>query len=180
MEILFNFKNFEPSEHLKEYAKNKFEKVTKYLRNTDNVQIQINMEVDKYREIVEVILTGDSLHLTAKEETEDMYSSIDLTLDKLVAQLKKIREKSKEKRKGQTQEILPEYMSSEEETSEDKPEIIEVEGKFDPKPITPEEAVIKLEESKDNFIVFHNVENGRVNVIYKRKDGNYGLIDPRI
>ncbi len=179
MEILFNFKNFEPSENLKDYAKNRFEKIKKYLKNPDIVQLQITLEVDKYREIAEVLLTGDGLHLTAKEETQDMYSSIDLTLDKLVAQLKKLREKAKDRR-AQTQEGADQYVEEVKEEKPETPEIIEVTNKFDPKPITPEEAVLKLQESKENFIVFHNVENGRINVIYKRKDGNFGLIDPRI
>ncbi len=180
MEILFNFKNFEPSEHLKDYAQNRFKKITKYLRNKENVQLQINMAVDRYRQIAEVILTGDSLHITAREETEDMYSSIDITLDKLVSQLKKIRERAKGKRRGQTTQETSETFSFGDDLEDEKPQIIEVDNKFDPKPISLEEAVIKLEESKDNFVVFHNVENGRINVIYKRKDGNYGLIDPRI
>ncbi len=100
MDVVFNFKNLESSDHLKQYAQNRFEKLDKYLRNPETAQVQINLEVEKFRQIAEVILYAEENKITAQEETEDMYSTIDLVLDKIEAQLRKLRSKEKDRRRG--------------------------------------------------------------------------------
>ena len=94
MNISFTFKNFEPSDHLKGYANKRFEKTAKYISDSE-ADLQVNLLVDKYRHKADVILNADSIHISAYEDSEDMYSTIDLVLDKLEAQLRKMREKQK-------------------------------------------------------------------------------------
>lgn len=181
METKLYFKDFEPTEQLKQYANSRFKKLEKYIKRTDNSILQINFSVEKYRQIAETILQADDIHLTAQEETEDMYATIDGLLDKLEAQLKKIRDKQKEKRKRKN----PKNTNSEEvlyspaSASTNIPNVVKTDN-FESKPIDVDEAAIQLEASDANFLVFFNVANDRVNVIYRRKNGDFGLIDPRM
>ncbi len=182
MNINFTFKNFEPSEHLKKYAQRRFEKISKYVGGKDdNSELNVNLSVDKYRHRAEVIFTGDKLHLSANETSEDMYSSIDLVLDKLEAQVRKNREKSKDKRKGSKGRVKPvqtqffQYSESEDGTRERK--IVDSDN-FEPKPMGIDEAAMQLDNLNCEFLVFQNSETDRVNVIYRRKNDDFGLIDP--
>lgn len=184
MEIQFNFKNFEPSEQLKDYARNRFDKLSKYLKRDDSAYLQVNLEVDRFRQIAELIMNADDLHLSAQHESEDMYSTIDQVLDKMEAQLRKLKGKQKDRRKGKLNKpssgpetAAPEPMAA--ATPEVEPNVVETDV-FEPKPMDVEEAAIQLEKSEYGFLVFFNAENNRVNVVYRRKNGDYGLIDPRM
>jgi len=179
MQIRFNFKNFEPSDHLKQYAQTRFSKLEKYFHPTDNPELQVNLEVEKYRQIVEAILTAKNTHLSAKEESEDMYSSIDLTLDKLDAQVRKVREKNKTKPKHKVRMDVIRFEHKQDQDKQKLPVIVQTDH-FEPKPMSIEEAVLQLDTLGYEFIVFLNADNERINVLYKRKDGNYGLIDPGV
>ncbi len=181
MELQFNFKNFEPSDHLKNYAQNRFSKLEKYIRRKDSAFLQINMEVDRYRQKIEVILTADDLHLSAQEESEDMYSSIDKVLDKMDAQLRKIKDKEKDRRKGKLNrsQSMKKISSLEDSSPSGAPNIV-ISERYISKPITVEDAAVELQRNEYNFVVFFNAETNRVNVLYKKKNGDLGLIDPRM
>ena len=103
MNISFNFKNFEPSEHLRDYARKRFDKLTKYMTNADSSELLVNLSVEKTRQMADVIFGADNIHISAHEESEDMYSTIDLVLDKLESQVRKMREKMKDRRKAKAQ-----------------------------------------------------------------------------
>ena len=96
MHISFTFKNFEPSEHLRKYARRRMEKLGRFFGKNPALDAQVNMAVDKFRQRVEVQLTGDGINIAASEVSEDMYASIDLVLDKLEAQVKKFVSRNKE------------------------------------------------------------------------------------
>ena len=186
MEVVFNFKNFEPSNHLKEYAQTRFEKLDKYIRNPETAQVQINLEVEKFRQIAEVILTADENKISAQEETEDMYATIDQVLDKVEVQLRKLRDKEKDRRRGKGNkaaaggETAPgELLFPEQGGGDEQPRIVPSE-RYEPKPMDVEEAAIQLQKSDDGFLVFINAETDRVNVLYRMKNGDFGLIDPRM
>lgn len=185
MNISFTFKNFEPSEHLKDYASQRFEKLVKYLgdKADESPELQVNLAVEKHRHMAEVIFISDYLHLSAYEESTDMYSTIDMVLDKLEAQVKKIREKIKEKRRAAqqvSQAVKMDVISySEGEGGERERSIVET-NNYEPKPMDVDEAAMQLESKGFDFLVFRNAETNRINVIYLRKDGDFGLIDPGI
>ncbi|MCF8085847.1 MAG: ribosome-associated translation inhibitor RaiA [Desulfohalobiaceae bacterium] len=184
MDIQFEFKNVDPSEHLKEYARTRFEKLTKYIKREDSAVLTVMMEVDRYRQIVEVKLGVDDLQLTAQGESEDMYVTIDQVLDKLRAQLKRNKDKEKDRRKGKLDRQHNPGASAAPVTGPlggiGAEPVIERESLEEMKPMSPEEAVIQLEETERKFLVFVNAENERVNVIYSKNTGDYGLIDPRM
>lgn len=175
MNISFTFKNFEPSDHLKKYAKKRFEKLIKFA-NTGNAELQINLSVEKFRHIAEVMLAGDNMNMSAVEESEDMYSSIDLVLDKMSAQVRKMREKEKDAKRARDS-VRQEDVVVPETGSEEGPVIVEADT-YRPKPMMAEEAAMQLDTFNYEFLVFRNAETERVNVIYRRKTGEYGLIDP--
>ena len=166
MHISFTFKNFEPSEHLRKYARRRMEKLGRFFGKNPALDAQVNMAVDKFRQRVEVQLTGDGINIAASEVSEDMYASIDLVLDKLEAQVKKFVSRNKEiHRKGRANDI-------------DGERTITGRDHFSPKPMSPDEAAMQLDANDFEFLTFLNSENDRINVIYRRKNGNLGLIDP--
>jgi len=180
MNISFTFKNFEASEHLKNYARTRFEKLMKYMDedSAHNPELQVNLAVEKFRHMADVALSANDLHLTAFEESEDMYSTIDLVLDKLGVQVRKLREKKKSRRRKVQKDMRGSEAGALEPEGVEPEEIIVEAEKFSPKPMSVEEAAMQLDNLKYGFLVFLNAQTERVNVIYRRKKSNYGLIDP--
>ncbi len=177
MNITFNFKNFEPSDHLRKYARDRFAKLTKYIGQREDTELQVNLEVEKYRHIAEVVLTGRDLHVSAQEESNDMYATVDLVWDKLETQLRKIRDKDKARRKGTP--VRMDVLRLEQTTGTPRT-VVESTDHFDPKPMTVAEAVLQLEATNDFFLVFLNAETERVNVVHRRDGEGFGLIDPGV
>ena len=180
MNITFNFKNFEASDHLKEYARNRFEKISKYIsdKSDDATEVQVNLAVEKFRHMADVIFVADNLHLSAYQESEDMYSTIDLVLDKLEAQVRKIRERSKEKRRAKDKSVRMDVISFNPLADGGQERTIMATDHFEPKPMNVDEAAMQLDSLGYEFMVFRNAETERVNVIYRRKNDDFGLIDP--
>ncbi len=180
MRIVFNFKNFDPSDHLRKYAKDRFGKLGKFMAGTPDAELQVNLEVEKFRHIADVVLTGKNVHISAREDSEDMYSTVDMVWDKLEAQMRKIRDKSKSKRKAGGETVRMDVISIEEDTSGRRTPSIQETDHYEPKPMIVEEAAMQLDKTGNEFLVFLNAENERVNVIYRRKTGDFGLIDPGV
>ena len=177
MNIAFQFKNFEPSEGLRDYAAKRFDKLVKYLPNAELAEMTVVLTVEKTRQIADVIIDADMMHITSRERSEDMYSTIDLITDKLEAQLRKFREKMKDRRRAAAGQVTMGVVSL---TGEGKVNSIEESDKYSPKPMAVEEAVEQLNALAYEFLVFLNSDTDRVNVIYKRKNGDYALIDPGV
>ena len=176
MQTSVTFKNLEPSEHLKSYVTEKLNRFDKLLDNP--AEAGVVLVVEKHRHIAEVNITGDRMSINGKEETGDMYSAIDMVLDKLEKQLKRSKQKIRERRasaKGQTRTIREETsrMAEEEPAREVKIESLEY------KPMDVEEAVLQMDLTDQGFLVFTNARSSQINVLYRRKDGHYGLIQPR-
>ncbi|WP_029894838.1 ribosome hibernation-promoting factor, HPF/YfiA family [Desulfohalovibrio reitneri] len=176
MNIAFNFMDFEPSDHLKEYAHKRFGKLEKLLTNSDGADVQVNLSVQKrVNQTAEVVVSDDNLYISASEQTADMYSTIDLVLDKVLTQIKKLRDKQKMVRRPAKTEAGPVDVAPEPEEAERR--IVRADS-FQPKPMDEEEAAMQLESLDYDFLVFRNAETSRINVIYRRHDGDFGLIDP--
>ncbi|MDR2050344.1 MAG: ribosome-associated translation inhibitor RaiA [Deltaproteobacteria bacterium] len=176
MNIAYTFRNFDPSEHLKSYAVRRFHKLARFMPKANNIALNVNMAVDKFRHKIEVQVSGDNLNISAVEQSQDMYSSVDMVLEKLEAQLKKHVEKVKDKRRNKAAESeeFVEYSSGRNVTTR---KVVERDH-FEPKPMHVDEAAMQLEQRDDIFLVFLNAETEQVNVLYKRSNGNLGLISP--
>jgi len=177
MEIAVTFRHMKPTESLRTYAEEKISKIKKYLDFP--IEAHVVLSVEKFRHIADVTLSLDGTWIKGIEETDDMYSAIDQVMDKLEKQVKKnrskVRNRRAENRKGEGALEI-------EETEEDatlglEGPSIEVE-KMVAKPMDPEEAAMQLSTSQQDFLVFRNAQSEEINVIYKRRDGNLGLIQP--
>ncbi len=110
-----------------------------------------------------------------------MYASIDLVTDKLSAQIKKFISKNREQWRTAHSVPAPIDVFSFTEPASEEPSIIDRgDVHYTPKPMSPEEAAMQLDAKGDDFLVFRNAQNSRINVIYHRKNGDYGLIDPAV
>ncbi len=177
MNIAFSFKNFEPSDHLKKYARRRFEKLERFIPQTGKLEMQVAMAVDSYRHRIDITLVSDAVNLSASEKSEDMYATVDLVYDKIAAQVKKQAEKGKDYRRGHDA-TLREDVFSYADTEEGRERTIVSTDNFTPKPMNVDEAVLQLDSLDYEFLVFLNAETSRVNVIYRRHNGDFGLIDP--
>ncbi|WP_243546246.1 ribosome hibernation-promoting factor, HPF/YfiA family [Pseudodesulfovibrio tunisiensis] len=179
MNISFTFKNFEPSDHLKGYANKRFEKLGKFFTGDEVAELQVNLLVEKFRHKADIVLTADNIHISAFESSEDMYSTIDMVLDKVEAQLRKMREKMKGRSKmARGNKTVQMNVLSFDDLSGERTPSIELTSEYEPKPMSVDEAAMQLETMDHEFLVFRNAETEGVNVIYKRKNGDFGLIEP--
>lgn len=170
MNILVNGRHLEVTPALRAYAEEKIRKFERYLSNI--TEATVTLSVEKYSHKVEVLLKANGLMIQAEGVTEEIYSAIDEVVEKLDKQVKRYKEKlvSHRKGEGKTTELPP---VSEAETGR----IIKTK-RFDMKPMSPDEAAMQMDLIDKDFFVFANDVSGAMNVIYRRKDGNYGLIEP--
>ncbi|AYD41266.1 ribosome-associated translation inhibitor RaiA [Clostridium fermenticellae] len=173
MEIKVTGKNIEVTEALRNIVVKKISKLDKYF-NPD-VKANITLSVQKNSQIVEVIIPFNGVILRGEEKNSDMYASIDLVIDKLEGQIRK--QKTKLQRRNHGTSLRFQFIPDIEEEHDEEPKIVKTK-KFAIKPMSAEEAVLQMELLGHNFFVFENAEDEEVNVVYKRKDGNYGLIEP--
>ena len=172
MDITVTFRHVDSTESLKEYAEEKLSKMDKYFDYP--IEAHVVLAVEKFRRIADVNLNVNGTVIKAEEETEDMYSSIDQVMDKIEKQVKRFRDKKIKRRPGSSRGL--EDSDENADILPDEPSI-EVE-KLVAKPMDPEEAAMQFSMSQQDFLVFRNSRSNEINVIYKRKDGNYGLIEP--
>ncbi|MDH3957367.1 MAG: ribosome-associated translation inhibitor RaiA [Desulfobacteraceae bacterium] len=175
MQTSVTFKNIDPSEHLKAYVSDKLDRFDKYLDNP--AEANVVLTVEKFRHIAEINIAGDKLTIIGSEQTNDMYAAIDMALDKLEKQIKKSKQKIRERRsasKNRNRSMLEETDIVPDEDAERQVKIRNIEYK----PMDIEEAVLQMDLIEDNFLVFTNARSDRINVLYRRKDGHYGLIQP--
>ena len=175
MQTSVTFKNIDPSEHLKSYVSDKLDRFDKYLDNP--AEANVVLTVEKFRHIAEINIAGDKLTIIGSEQTNDMYAAIDMALDKLEKQIKKSKQKIRERRsasKNRNRSKLEETDILPDEDAERQIKIRNIEYK----PMDIEEAVLQMDLIEDNFLVFTNARSDRINVLYRRKDGHYGLIQP--
>jgi putative sigma-54 modulation protein len=169
MNIKITGRHLELTGNLKQYAEAKIRKFNKYLNNI--TEAAVILSVEKYRHKAEVLLRVNGIMIQAESVTGEMYSSIDEVVEKLGRQVKKYKEKGGSYRKGEDKN--PVSLTFEESF----PSIIKRKS-FDIKPMSPEEAAMQMDLLDKIFFVFTNASSGNINVLYKRKDGNFGLIEP--
>lgn len=176
MQVTVVGRHIEATEALKQYATEKLSRLEKYLPKTIQVVVTLSV-VKKVHHIAEAVIKSNGLLIQASEETEEMYSAIDLLMAKLERRVRRYREKLTD-HKHQSSKAAEVARASESSHPEDRiPQIIKTK-RFDLKPMQPEEAVMQMELLDKEFFIFANATSGHVNVIYKLKDGNVGLIEP--
>lgn len=175
MQTSVTFKNLDPTDTLKSYVRDKLDRFDRLLDNP--AEANVVLLVEKFRHIAEININGDRLTINGKEETNDMYSAIDMVLDKLEKQIKKNKQKIRERRPGVNAKNIA--LMEADINLPDEELVREVKIKnIEYKPMDVEEAVLQMDLLSDNFLVFTNARSDQVNVLYRRKDGHYGLIQP--
>src|SRR5262245_57925126 len=181
MQILVTFRHVEPTAALKTYAEEKLERVKKYLRRP--VEAHVILSVSKERHVAEITLNADHVTMFAEETTHDLYSAIDLTVDKLEHQAQRLHERrghhkgAANARAVDASEVMTSVLAADRRGPGGEPEVIRTQ-RVPAKPMSIEEAVAQLAASSDEFLVFTNASSEQVSVLYRRRDGNYGLIEP--
>jgi ribosome hibernation promoting factor len=176
MQILVTFRHVEPTSPLKAYAEEKLGRVKKYLRRP--VEAHVILAVSKERHVAEITLKADHVTMFAEETTHDLYSAIDLAVDKLEHQAQRLHERRRHHKGGgnaRGAEVKAPSRSNREATG--APQVVRIQ-RVAVKPMSVEEAVTELSASTDEFLVFTNASSERLAVLYRRRDGNYGLIEP--
>lgn len=177
MNIAFTFKNFEASDHLKKYARRKMEKLGRFFGKAAGLEVNVMLQVDKFRHRCEVTASGEGLHINAAETASDMYAAIDLATDKIESQIKRKVSRVKEQRRKARNADIDVFTFNLEAEPENDQEVVGTE-RFSTKPLHLDEALLQLDSIGSEFLVFLNAENNRVNVIYRRRTSGYALIDP--
>lgn len=176
MNLNITFRHVDPSEATKDYAAEKLGRLKRYFDGL--VEGHVVFSQEKIRHLAEVTLHANGVSLNAKDETVDFHTAIDNVVDKLERQLKRYKEKLKRhkplrnRERRSLQEKVYAYESFEEET----PRVIQTEH-YTTHPMTVDEAVMDMDLTDRAFRVFTD-EDEKVKVVYRREDGNYGLIEP--
>ncbi len=168
-------KNMHVSDGLKETLKKKFEKFDRYFDKETEVYATFSKE--KNAQMLEVTIPMGKTILRAEERSEDMAGSIEAVVDKLEGQLRKHKTKLQKRYANEPLKFNFDALESEEEDEADMPKVVRTK-KFAVKPMSVEEATMQMELLGHDFFVFLNAETEDVNVVYARKDGNFGLIEP--
>ncbi len=175
MQINVTFRHVDPSDALKQYAEDKISRIKKYI--DEPIEAHVVLKVEKFRHTAEVTINANGLIINGTEQTEDMYSAIDMLADTIEGQVIKNKEKFR-RRKGSAKEFgsRSEPAGARDLGDDEDRRIIRTEQVY-AKPMDIDEAVMQLNISNGEFIVFSNRNTNQVNVLYRRKDGHYGLIE---
>ena len=180
MQVNITFRNMFATDALRNHVQEKLNKVVeKYLDKVTEVHVTLSLE--RYLHHADINLHAGHFHVRGKEKSEDMYASIDMAIDKIERQLKKHKERLKSHRPAHVHANGPvrvryEIFSAKEEDGL-APEVIRT-NEFLAKPMSVEEALMQMDLLNNDFLVFTTPSNNDVNVVYRRKDGNFGLIQP--
>ena len=171
MEVLIRGNKVEITESMSNYVKEKIGKLDKYM-DTESLKANVLVKVRNYTQKIEVTIPLKTLILRAEEEQQDFYAAVDLVVGKLERQIRKNKDKLiKKEKKGNKEfnidEIIP--IESDENVIKRK--------KIDIKPMDEEEAILQMELLGHNFYLYKDSESNTVSVVYKRKDGGYGIIE---
>lgn len=187
MQMSITFRNFEASDSLKDYANEKVERASKYLDRAGEAHVVLSLE--RHLHHADITLHSGPFVLRGKDKSDDMYTSIDLAMDKIERQLERYKDRMKshrgKEREHHAQATLEslkvrhnvvEVPGPEEGAVGDIPRVIRTD-EMNANEMTVHDAVMHMDLMDEDYFVFRNAESDVVNVVYRRKDGNFGLIE---
>jgi len=193
MQFSVTFRKIETTDALKQYAQEKVHKIKKYFPEPITAKVVLSVERHTQRADINIVL-HNGLVLKGQESSGDMYGSIDKAVDKIERQLRKYKDKIRRHKSqpgpqipvrhnilkiAERVEPMDMEMAADAEPEPDElffPTVVRT-SEFTAKPMTVEEAIMQLDLRHGSFLVFTNADSRAINVIYKREDGNYGLIE---
>jgi putative sigma-54 modulation protein len=193
MQFVIKGKNLQLTQALKDYAEKKLASIKKYFDHIIEVDVTLSVRDSKditQSKVCEVTVWAKSIGtpIHGRKASEDLYASIDMVAEKIERQVKKFKEKKTDRRRAKGKDLqgthtvisFAEALSEKVEAEQDaevKPRIVRS-GTFPMRPMYSDEAAEQLDLFKQEFFVFSNAETNRINVIYRRNDGDFGLIEP--
>ena len=175
MQTSVTFRHMETSDALKDYVRERTARLSRYIDKP--MEGHATLSVQKFRQIAEIVINADGIRIAGQEAHDDMYAAIDLVMDKIERQVKKYKDKIRKHKPSLGRDIRWRRDIYEQESFEVEgdPVVVRTEN-YDVKPMSVDEAAMQMDLTNQEFLVFNNASTKTVNVIYRRKDGNYGLI----
>ncbi len=196
MELTIKGKNVEVTDRLRDYVEKKIGRLDRYLPSISEARVELSSEETKAaadRQVCQVTVRSNGVILRAEERSDDIFTSIDAVLDKLYRRIARYKGKRADRWKGAGAAVEPLPIEVEEETEEETEEGEEEEEeteellsrivrrkRFRMVPMSPAEAIEQMELLGHDFFIFYDANAGQVNVLYRRRDGNYGLLEPEL
>ena len=175
MEIVIHGDKIKVTKAMREYIEEKLDKLNKYLENSDNVRANVIVKVKGHEQTVEITIPLKTFILRSEETKEDFYAAVDKTIDVLERQIRKNKTKLQSKKEKQNVDFNFANIEDDDEGSEEKKivkrKLVEV------KPMKEEEAILQMELLGHEFYMFKDADTDKIAVVYRRKDGNYGLME---
>jgi len=178
MEIMIQGRNLEVTPRLQEYVENKVTRLSRYLGTINEVRVDLGVESTRSAEdsqVAQFTVFSKNAILRAEERSGDIFASVDAVLDKLHRQI----ERYKGKRQHRVRVSEAEIGEAPVEEEEPEADIVRVK-QFEVWPMSAEEAIEQMELLGHDFFIFYNADDAGLNVVYRRKDGNYGLLQPEV
>jgi putative sigma-54 modulation protein len=173
MNIIISAKNIVLTDPLKKAVEQKLGKLDKYFVPDTDVNVMLSVEKDRHKIEVTIPVKGSTIR--SEQESSDMYVSIDLVEEVIERQMRRYRKKLIDRQ--QDAKSFTEAFKEEDYYEDEDVKIIRTKT-FDTMPMYPEDACVQMELLGHAFFAFYNAETDKINVVYKRKDGNYGLLEP--
>lgn len=182
MELSIKGKNVDVTDRLKHYVEKKIGKLDHYLPTISEAWVELSTEGAKAaqdRQVCQVTVRANGTILRAEERSDDIFTSIDAVLDKMYRQIARYKGKRQNRWRGAAVAAEPLPLELEEPLDEEASNIVRIK-RFRMTPMSPDEAVEQMELLGHDFFVFYNADEGQINVIYRRKGGDYGLLQPEL
>ncbi len=177
MKVDFTGRGVDITDRVRSFTQGKLERLKRHLDELNDVHVVLSVE--KYRHKAEIKFQSVKKSFHGTEETSEMFQSIDRVIDKLEAQARKHKEKSHSRKRNATESIRINVLSPPEPREDGERELKVIHtNQSSRKPMSLEEAVDELDKLKQEFIVYRNSDTDRINLVYQRKDGNVGYIEP--
>lgn len=175
MKFNIHGKKLEVTESIKNYIEEKIGRLDKYFENSDNITATVLIKLRGNEQVVEATINANKFMLRAEEAHKDLYASIDKVSDKIERQIRKNKTRmSKKVNKDLVKDFILDFEVPEEEENDN---VIVKRKVIENKPMSEDEAILQMELIGHEFFAFKNVDTGDVNIIYKRKDGDYGIME---
>ncbi|MDD2409265.1 MAG: ribosome-associated translation inhibitor RaiA [Bacilli bacterium] len=179
MKIIIRGVKVEVTPAIKNHIKEKIGKLDKYLKDSENIETTVIIRIRNNEQMIEVTVPTQKFTLRAEESHSNLYAAVDLVLDKLESQIRKHKTRLKDKYKKEPNKLNDFIFDFDiMQEKENKNKVVKIKN-IDSKPMDEEEAILQMELIGHDFFIFNNIDENCISVVYKRKDGNYGIINTK-
>jgi putative sigma-54 modulation protein len=177
MNTTVTFRNTEAEDWLKEYVDKKLSRLERYIDKP--IDASVTLSVEKFRNVAEIKLLAKGVNLNGREEAKEMVLAIDTVIDKVERQIKKYKEKTRNHKENSSKGIredLDQLLPEEFEEDEEQQRISKI-MRVALKPMSVDDAILEMDESKNRFIIFRDASTDKVSVVYRKDDDDYILVE---